>query len=71
MSRVDIIYAETLEQLETAVATFLETSEGRTFEPSGGPFEDRDARRWGWAMRKQRGVKDMPPGEVSLRERRH
>ena len=64
--RVDIIYAETLEKLDTAVSAFLDTH--REYEPSGGPFQDRDGRRWGWAMRRQR--EGLPPGEVSLRERR-
>ena len=63
MSRVDIIYAETLEKLDAAVSAFLDTADGRTFEPSGGPFEDRDGKRWGWAMRKQRGT----PAEVSIK----
>ena len=70
-ARVDIIYAETLEQLDTAVSAFLDTAEGRSWEPSGGPFQDRDGRRWGWAMRLQRGAKPpLPVGEVSLKERR-
>ena len=68
MPRIDIIYARTLEALETAVAAFLESELGRGWEPSGGPVQDRDGCRWAWAVRKQRA--DLPQGEVSLRERR-
>jgi hypothetical protein len=64
--RVDIIYAETLEQLDVCVQSFLDTTEGRNWEPSGGPFQDRDGRRWGWAVRRQRGAAP-PVGEVNLR----
>jgi len=64
--RVDIIYAETLEKLDTAVQAFLETPDGREWEPSGGPFHDREGRRWGWGLRRQSG-RTVPVGEVSLR----
>jgi hypothetical protein len=67
-ARVDIIYAETLEQLDSAMSAFLDTH--REWEPSGSPFHDREGRRWCWAMRLQRGAKPLPPGEVSLREQR-